>query len=43
MAGTLPNGKYVVIPEAGHDLHLDDPDAWHTVAHAFLQRHRVGG
>ncbi len=42
MAAALPHAAYVVIPNAGHDVHLDDPDAWHTVAHAFLQRHCGG-
>ncbi len=42
MAGTLAHGAYVVIPDAGHDVHLDAPDAWRHVAQGFLQRAVTG-
>lgn len=36
MAECIPHGRYVQIPNAGHDLHLEQPEAWHQVAEPFL-------
>jgi pimeloyl-ACP methyl ester carboxylesterase len=33
-----PETEYVVIPGAGHDLHLDRPEAWLTALRGFLAR-----
>ncbi len=37
MAGRIPHGRYVPIAQAGHDLHLDQPERWRQVAEAFLR------
>ncbi len=36
MASRIPRGRYVQIPQAGHDLHLDRPDLWRQAVEAFL-------
>jgi pimeloyl-ACP methyl ester carboxylesterase len=36
MASRIPQGRYVQIPQAGHDLHLDRPDLWRRAVEAFL-------
>jgi len=36
MARRIPSGSYARIPEAGHDLHLERPEAWRGVVEAFL-------
>jgi len=36
MATTLLDGKFVEIPGAGHDLHLDQPTAWLTALERFV-------
>ena len=36
MANTLPNGRLVVIPDAGHSPQFEAPDAWFAVLTAFL-------
>jgi pimeloyl-ACP methyl ester carboxylesterase len=40
MASRVRDGECVVIPEAGHDLHLERPEDWRLAAQAFL--HKVG-
>jgi pimeloyl-ACP methyl ester carboxylesterase len=32
-----PDAEHVVVPDAGHDVHLDQPNAWTTILHAFLR------
>jgi pimeloyl-ACP methyl ester carboxylesterase len=36
MTRRIPSGSYARIPGAGHDLHLERPEAWREVAEAFL-------
>jgi pimeloyl-ACP methyl ester carboxylesterase len=36
MLSEQPRGSLVEIPEAGHDLHLDNPAAWRDALEAFL-------
>jgi pimeloyl-ACP methyl ester carboxylesterase len=36
MASRIPHGRYVQIPQAGHDLHLDRPDLWRQAVEVFL-------
>lgn len=36
MADTLPNGRLVVIPDAGHSPQFEAPDAWFATLTAFL-------
>ncbi len=36
MASRIPHGRYVQVPQAGHDLHLDRPDLWKQITEAFL-------
>lgn len=36
MATRIPHGHYIQIPNAGHDLHLEQPQAWREVVEAFL-------
>jgi pimeloyl-ACP methyl ester carboxylesterase len=36
MAASLRAGRYAVVEGAGHNLHLDRPDAWRTVVERFL-------
>ncbi len=40
MARRIHHGRYVQIAQAGHNLHLDQPDAWRQAATAFLQELR---
>lgn len=37
MASRIPHGRYVQIPQAGHDLHLERPDLWKQTTEAFLE------
>jgi pimeloyl-ACP methyl ester carboxylesterase len=37
MANRIPQGRYEQIAQAGHDLHLDQPERWRQVAEAFLR------
>jgi len=32
-----PDAEHVVVPDAGHDVHLDRPDAWTTILRDFLR------
>jgi pimeloyl-ACP methyl ester carboxylesterase len=36
MARRIPQGKYVQIPNAGHELHLEQPESWRQEAESFL-------
>jgi pimeloyl-ACP methyl ester carboxylesterase len=36
MASRISHSRYVQIPQAGHDLHLDRPDLWRQAVEAFL-------
>lgn len=36
MIETLPTASLAEIPDAGHDLHLEQPEAWHAVLGGFL-------
>ncbi|MER6391661.1 alpha/beta fold hydrolase [Streptomyces sp. NPDC059382] len=36
MVRVLPEGQYAEIPDAGHYLHYDQPDAWRGVLESFL-------
>lgn len=36
MSALLPNGRLVVVPEAGHTVHLERPDAWCATVDEFL-------
>ncbi|MFJ9079772.1 alpha/beta fold hydrolase [Streptomyces sp. NPDC102278] len=36
MVRVLPEGQYAEIPDAGHYLHYDQPDAWRAVLEPFL-------
>jgi proline iminopeptidase len=35
-AAALPNARLVLIPEAGHEAFLDQPDAFHAIVEEFL-------
>ncbi len=37
MISTLPNGRYVEIPEAGHSIPMDNPIAFETEVKRFLE------
>lgn len=37
MARRIPNGSYVQVAQAGHDLHLDQPERWRQIVEAFLR------
>ena len=37
MARRVPYGRYVQVPQAGHDLHLDRPEFWRHIAEEFLR------
>jgi pimeloyl-ACP methyl ester carboxylesterase len=39
LAHTVPNAQRAVIPNVGHGLHLEDPDAFSRVALEFFARH----
>ncbi|MBW1603990.1 alpha/beta hydrolase [Streptomyces sp. JJ66] len=39
MVRVLPRGEYGEVPDAGHLLHHDQPDAWHQAVDGFLTRH----
>ncbi|HLI05014.1 MAG TPA: alpha/beta hydrolase [Ktedonobacteraceae bacterium] len=41
MARSLPDGRYIQIPNAGHDLHLEQPEAWRQAAKPFLRALKV--
>ncbi len=43
MARRIPRGRYIVIPDAGHDLHLEQPEAWRRVAEEFLSELELDG
>jgi pimeloyl-ACP methyl ester carboxylesterase len=36
MAGLLPDARLVVVPGAGHTVHLERPDAWLETVVGFL-------
>ena len=36
MALRIPHGRYAQVAEAGHDLHLDQPERWRRIVEAFL-------
>jgi pimeloyl-ACP methyl ester carboxylesterase len=36
MLELLPGSRLAEIPDAGHDVHLDQPDHWHAVLGEFL-------
>ncbi len=37
MAEALPDARIVVVPGAGHTVHLERPDAWVGAVTAFLR------
>lgn len=37
MAGHLPKGRHVIVPDAGHSIHLEDPRAWLRVVATYFQ------
>lgn len=39
MITLLPDAQHVVIPGAGHDVHLEQPDRYYDATLAFLERH----
>lgn len=41
MVRRIPHGRYVSIPDAGHDLHLEQPTAWRQAAEEFLREINV--
>lgn len=43
MAGELPDARLVEVPEAGHAVHLERPDAWLAAVTAFLSHGGRGG
>jgi pimeloyl-ACP methyl ester carboxylesterase len=38
MVGEAQNATSAVVPDAGHDLHLYQPERWRDVVEAFLAR-----
>jgi pimeloyl-ACP methyl ester carboxylesterase len=36
MAERIPDGRYSLVPRAGHDLHLEQPDLWQQAVLPFL-------
>jgi pimeloyl-ACP methyl ester carboxylesterase len=36
MLSLRPDAEHVVVPNAGHDVHLDQPNAWTTILQDFL-------
>jgi pimeloyl-ACP methyl ester carboxylesterase len=36
MAGSLKQARYVELPDTGHDLHLEQPEAWRKLLLEFL-------
>jgi pimeloyl-ACP methyl ester carboxylesterase len=38
MVAAVPSAQLVSIPGAGHDVHLDAPEAWRSAVEAFLSR-----
>lgn len=36
MLALRPGTAHVVVPDAGHDVHLDQPAAWLSVLRGFL-------
>jgi pimeloyl-ACP methyl ester carboxylesterase len=36
MTGLLPGSRLVEIPDAGHDVHLDQPGRWRAAVEEFL-------
>ncbi|MCP9987629.1 alpha/beta hydrolase [Streptomyces sudanensis] len=38
MVRVLPRGRYAEVPDAGHYLHYDQPEAWCEVLRSFLDR-----
>jgi 2-succinyl-6-hydroxy-2,4-cyclohexadiene-1-carboxylate synthase len=41
MAGRLPRARHLVVPDAGHTAHLENPDAFLTVVRAWLRANAV--
>ncbi len=41
MAACLPAGRYSLVEGAGHNLHLDRPDAWRAVLEEFLEEQDI--
>ncbi|GAA4914500.1 alpha/beta fold hydrolase [Streptomyces coeruleoprunus] len=37
MVRVLPHGQYAEVPDAGHYIHYDRPDAWRTAVEPFLE------
>lgn len=37
MAGLLPEARHVVVPDAGHTIHLEDPRAWLRVVATYFE------
>jgi 2-succinyl-6-hydroxy-2,4-cyclohexadiene-1-carboxylate synthase len=37
MAATMPRARHLVVPDAGHTAHLENPDAFLTVVRAWLR------
>ena len=40
MAASVPHGRAVLVPEAGHAVHLERPDEFHRTVLEFLRAHR---
>jgi pimeloyl-ACP methyl ester carboxylesterase len=38
MVRVLPRGEYAEVPDAGHLVHYDQPEAWRSVVEPFLDR-----
>jgi pimeloyl-ACP methyl ester carboxylesterase len=38
MVAAVPSAQLVSIPGAGHDVHLDAPEAWRSAVEGFLAR-----
>lgn len=37
MVSAIPDGRYIYVPNAGHDLHLDNPQAWRKTVEDFFK------
>lgn len=38
MADELPKGEFVLVPDAGHVLHYDNPNAWRAAVEPFIRK-----
>jgi len=36
MSEVLPKGEFVMVPDAGHELHFDNPGAWRSAVEKFI-------